>query len=72
MKTTSGITGTTYEPDECVFIPNMLQNFKYLSYGAELLDIIPDNRFDQNKILFVWNREDTKHLYDAWCKHELI
>lgn len=72
MKTTSAITGKTYDPDEVVFIPNMLQNFWYMNYGAELLDIIPDNKHDQKKIVFVWNREDTKYLYDAWCKHELV
>ena len=72
MKTTSAITGKTYNPDESVYIPNMLQNFWYMSYGAELLDIIPDNAHDQKKIVFVWDRQDTLHLYDAWCKHELI
>lgn len=72
MRTKSVITGKYYDPNDVVFIPNMLQNFWYMTYGAELLDVIPDSRKDQKRIVFVWDRAATQHLYDAWCNHNLV
>ena len=68
MKTKSGITGIKYNPEECVYILNPLQVYKYLDNGAELLDVICGN---EKKLVFVFNREDTCALYDKWCKREL-
>lgn len=72
MKVTSEITGQEYEAEDCLFIPNMLQNFKYLKTGlanSELVDIVCGK---DEKLIFVWKKSPLmSQLYDLWCKHEL-
>lgn len=68
MKVQSDVTGKCYDPKECVFILNPLQVYKYLVNNAEILDVLPG---EDNKLVYCFSRENTKKLYDAWCKHEL-
>lgn len=64
----SKITGKTYNPNKMVRIVNIFQSQKYIDHGAEVYDIY----ISKNMVVFVFSREDTKELYDLWCKHELV
>lgn len=68
MKIQSEVTGKIYETDDCVYIVNALQVYKYLANDAELLDV--KCGFD-NKLAFVFDKEKSYPLYDKWCKREL-
>lgn len=68
MKIQSTVTGKCYDTDSCVYILNPLQIYKYIANDADLKDILCG--FD-NKLVYVFDRNDTKKIYDAWCKHEL-
>ena len=45
--------GVFYEAEDCIHIPNMLQNYKYLNNGGrkDLVDIICGSN---NRMIFVW------------------
>ena len=66
--TRSLVTNKVYEPVESVPIINLLQVYKYLENDAEVLDVFCGR---DNKIVFVFDRNDTLALYDKWCKREL-
>ena len=68
LKVQSSVTGKCYDTDECVFIVNPLQVYKYLINDAAPLDILAG---EDNKIVYVYNRKLTHDLYDRWCKREL-
>jgi hypothetical protein len=72
IKIKSEITGKIYEGEDARYIPNMLQNYKYLKSNLafdDLLDIICGN---DNKLVFVWKKSKIMdELYDKWCKREL-
>ena len=68
MKVQSMVTGKCYETDECIFIVNPLQAYKYLLNDAVPLDILAG---EDNRIVYVYNRKRTRDLYDRWCKREL-
>lgn len=64
----SCVTGKIYDPNKVVYILNTLQTYKYIENNAELLDV--KLGFD-NKLCFVFDKENTYELYDKWCKREL-
>ena len=68
LKVQSSVTGKCYETDECVFIVNPLQVYKYLLNDLAPIDVLPG---EDNKIVFVYNRQESRDLYDKWCKREL-
>jgi hypothetical protein len=71
MKIKSDLLGIEYEAEDCIHIPNMLQNYKYLNSGGvtELVDIICGSN---NRLIFVWRKSPLMELlYDKWCNHEL-
>ena len=68
LKVQSMVTSKCYETDECVFIVNPLQVYKYLINGAVPLDILAG---EDNKIVYVYDKSKTYKLYDLWCKREL-
>ena len=68
LKVQSSVTGKCYETNECVYIVNPLQVYKYLINDAVPLDILAG---EDNKIVYVYNRKLTHDLYDRWCKREL-
>ena len=68
MKVQSLVTGKCYETTECVYIVNTLQVYKYLLNDLAPIDVLPG---EDNKIVFVYNRQESRDLYDKWCKREL-
>ena len=70
---TSEVTGKTYNPRDVVRILNMQQACKYIKAKCYPLDIYPSIDFKTGQDVLVWlfNREETKDLYRAWCDHEL-
>lgn len=72
-KITSQTTGKTYNADKVVRIINSLQSATYMTHGAELLDVYASKDFKTGKplLVYIFDREATTPLYDAWCKREL-
>lgn len=71
MITTSHITGKKYTPGQnTVYISNMRQAQLYMRHGAQLLDILYDNT-KNDALVFVFNRAETKELYEKWNNREL-
>lgn len=72
MTSYSKLLRKNYQEEDCVHIPNMLQNYKYLNSEVandDLMDIVCGS---DNKLVFVWRKSPiTNMLYDKWCKHEL-
>ena len=68
LKVQSMVTGKCYETTECVYIVNTLQVYKYLLNDLAPIDVLPG---EDNKIVFVYNRQESRDLYDKWCKREL-
>lgn len=68
----SDIFDTEYDSEEVRYIPNMQQNYKYLSSPlshGQLVDIICGN---ENRIVFVWKRsKEMNELYRLWCDRKL-
>ena len=68
----SDIFKTSYDSDDVRYIPNMQQNYKYLSSplsAKQLVDIICGN---DNRIVFVWKKsEQMDELYKLWCERKL-
>lgn len=71
----SPVTGKKYDyfSKDVIRIVNIYQAMAYLSNGAEVIDIYTSQDKDTKKpiLIFVFNRNDTKPLFDLWCKHEL-
>ena len=72
-KVTSQTTGKTYMPSKVVRIINVMQAAAYMMHGAELLDIYSSRDYitHRPKLVFIFDREATTPLYDAWCNHLL-
>ena len=72
IRTYSDIFGKWYEAEDCRFIPNMQQNYKYLNSGKckdQLIDIVCGN---DNKLVFVWKKSEVMdELYHLWCERKL-
>ena len=68
----SDIFDTEYDSEDVRYIPNMQQNYKYLSSPlshGQLVDIICGN---ENRIVFVWKRsKEMNELYRLWCDRKL-
>ena len=72
IKEYSDLFHTYYDTEEVRFIPNMQQNYKYLSSplsNGQLVDIVCGN---ENRIVFVWKKsKEMSILYKMWCEHTL-
>lgn len=68
----SEITGRTYDLFNIVRILNPVQAYYYLERGIALQDIELSLSRGSNKplMVFYFNREDTKEVYDEWCKRK--
>lgn len=65
----SEITGKTYNPTECVYIKNPVQTGKYLKeHRVDLLDLIVG---DDDKLVFVFDRDASRKYYTLWLNHQL-
>lgn len=70
----SMITGKEYDETACVYITNMLQAQRYLSYlGPEyLLDILYTSTYRKDSLVFVFERcPETRKAKELWDNHEL-
>lgn len=71
----SPVTGKKYNyfGDDILRIVNLRQSMAYLSNGAKLLDVYTSKNRATNEpmLVFVFDKDSTKELYDAWCRHEL-
>ena len=63
----SEITNRDYESSDCVYIPNIKQAARYIRKGAFPVDIVESN----DKLCFVFLKQETRDLYKAWCEHTL-
>ena len=72
MREYSDIFNTNYDSEDVRYIPNMQQNYKYLSSPlshGQLVDVICGN---ENRIVFVWKKsKEMNELYKMWCNREL-
>lgn len=71
----SMITGKEYEESNCIYISNMLQCQKYLSYlGPEyLLDILYTGTKRKDSLVFVFKKcSETKEAKELWDDHKLL
>lgn len=62
----SKLTSEMYEDVESIRIPNQLQAYKYMINGLEPIDLIYTDR-----LVFVFNRAESKIYFDKWCDHLL-
>ncbi len=71
----SNITRKTYNyfSTDIVRILNLKQAMAFISNGAELIDIYTskDRKTGNPILIFVFDKESTKDLYELWMKHEL-
>ena len=72
-KVYSSLLENYYYPDECVRVVNQLQAASYWINGCAPVDIYPsrDLRTGQAIIVYVFNREKSKPLYEKWNNYEL-
>ena len=71
-KVESTINGIEYYTSDVVRIVNSRQAAAYLEHGAKQLDVYGSRDYKTNEpiVVFIFNRSDTKDLYDLWCNHE--
>lgn len=68
MKFRSKVTDLVYEGMDVVYISNPLQCARYIKHGATLYDVFEN----KDCLVCVFKKDETKELYDRWCKHELL
>lgn len=65
---TSKITGRTFNIFNIVRIKNIKQAVRYCKNGVYPVDM----EFGENdSLIFIFDRDETKDVYDLWCKYEL-
>lgn len=70
----SKITGREYNETDCIYVSNMLQCQRYLSFlGPEyLLDILYTGTYRKDSLVFVFKRcPETRKAKELWDNHEL-
>ena len=70
----SKITGREYNETDCVYVANMLQCQRYLSFlGPEyLLDILYTGTHRKDSLVFVFKKcPETRKAKELWDNHEL-
>ena len=68
----STVTGKTYDVLSTVKILNLLQVASYMDNGLFPVDIKVSQ--DENRrrcLVFYFDKEGSREVYDKWCKHEL-
>lgn len=71
---TSNITGKRYNLFGIVRVLNLYQVKAYIEHGADVkhIEISEDYKTKKPVVVFYFDIEETKDLYDKWCKHELV
>ena len=67
MRIKSMVTDRYYEQERMVFISNVAQIAKYMKHGAVLYDLLTDNEC----LIGVFSKIETKELYAKWNRREL-
>ena len=69
---TSQVTGKTYDVFSVVRILNVRQAAFYMSKSVILQDIevSQDRKTNLPVLVFYFNKDDTKEVYDIWCNQE--
>ena len=70
----SMITGKEYREDSAIYLTNMLQAQRYLSYlGPEyLVDILYTGTYKKDSLVFVFKKcPETRKAKELWDNHEL-
>lgn len=62
-------TNEHYDATKCARIINPVQQALYIKHGAKPIDIYCG--YD-SRLVLVFNKEDTKELFDKWVNHELV
>lgn len=67
MRVYSEIFNNEYSTEDTVKIVNTRQAGLYIKNNIPLVDLF----WSKNTLVFVFNREESKGVYDLWCKREL-
>ena len=68
----STVTGKSYDIFKTVKILNILQAASYMDNDVFPVDIRVSRDDNMRRCLvFYFDREESKEVYDKWCKHEL-
>lgn len=70
----SRITGKEYDETDCIYITNVLQTARYLSFlGPEyLLDVLYTGTYRKDSLVFVFKKcPETRKAKELWDNHEL-
>lgn len=69
---TSKLTGDTYNLFDCVVIMNPKQAAFYCANGCKLeeLDLSEDRKTGEPVFCYIFLRDSSKKVYDAWCKRK--
>lgn len=67
MRVYSEIFNNEYSTEDTVKIVNTRQAGLYIKNNVPLVDLF----WSKNALVFVFNREESKEVYDLWCKREL-
>lgn len=64
------VTHLEYDYFKCIKILNFSQAEFYIENGVELKDIIfqDDRRNGKKMLVFYFYKDETKEIYDKWCK----
>ena len=62
------ISGESYDPTECVRIVDRRQMFLYVKHGAYPKDVYVKGE----DMIMVFDKEETKELYEKWRRYELV
>jgi len=57
-----------YKASRSVFIKDRYQSYLYIKHGAKILDIYADN---MDNLVMVFDKEETRELYQKWRNREL-
>lgn len=65
----SDVTGKDYLPKDVVRLLNIYQATYYISRGILPVDLYSsaDYKTGQPRLVFLFNRQESKNIYDAWC-----
>lgn len=66
------INARNYDYKEVVRICNIKQQIFYMSSGVYPIDIYPsyDEKNDRKIIIMIFEKSETKDLYNKWCNYE--
>jgi hypothetical protein len=73
MKIKSNIGNLEYDSHDAIRIINQKQWMFYVDSGLYPIDLYPsyDEKTDRKKMVFVFERNKTKELYQRWCDYDV-